>query len=200
MTADTTDDTFDISDLVHTQVSRAVETLAEPFSPHVVGPLRPLKQFNEPVYKQVHQEPIAAGETTENIADIPVEEEQAIVQEIPEVVGPLPPVEEFTAPVSTPARADFDEWIAIMTFEGELPAEPMLLRQHAQEASAERAARELLADEEPCHPEGKEGQSQKVSCGRCTSWHFEREFSFLATAEREFVRTATEIFCYVFYL
>ena len=65
MTGDTTDDTFDISDLVHTQFSSAVETVAKPFSPHVVGPLRPLKEFLEPVYNPVHQEQITAGETTE---------------------------------------------------------------------------------------------------------------------------------------
>ena len=35
---------------------------------------------------------------TENIAEIPVEEEQVIVQEIPEVVGPLNPVCESTEP------------------------------------------------------------------------------------------------------
>ena len=99
-TTDITDDTFDITDLVHTQFSStAVETFAEPFSPHVVGPLPPLKEFPEPVYNQIHQEQIATGETTENITEINIEQEQVIIQEIPEVVVSLPPVEEFTAPV-----------------------------------------------------------------------------------------------------
>ena len=40
-----------------------------------------------------------AGEMTENIAEIPVVQEQVIVQEIPDVIVPLPPVEEVSAPV-----------------------------------------------------------------------------------------------------
>ena len=51
------------------------------------------------MYNQIHQEQIAAGETTENIAEIPVVQEQVIVQTIPKVVESLPPVEEFTEPV-----------------------------------------------------------------------------------------------------
>ena len=51
------------------------------------------------MYNQVHQEQIAAGETTEDTAKIPVVQEQVIVQDIPDVVVPLPPVEEFTEPV-----------------------------------------------------------------------------------------------------
>ena len=51
------------------------------------------------MYNQVHPEQVAAGETTENIAEIPVVQEQVILQEIPDVVNSLPPVEEFTAPV-----------------------------------------------------------------------------------------------------
>ena len=50
------------------------------------------------MYGQVHQEQIAAGETTENIAEIPVVQEQVVVQEIPEVVDAVPPVQEFTEP------------------------------------------------------------------------------------------------------
>ena len=46
----------------------------------------------------------------------------------------------------TPARAVLDEWIAHMPFEGETPAERVMLRREAQEASAEQAAQELLAD------------------------------------------------------
>ena len=49
-----------------------------------------------------------------------------------------------------------------MTFEGETSAERMMLRRDAQETFAEQAAQE--------HQKGKEGQTQKVSSGRCTSW------------------------------
>ena len=57
------------------------------------------EEFDAPLYNQANQEQIAAGETTENIAEIPVVQEQVIVQEIPDVVDSLPPVEEFTEPV-----------------------------------------------------------------------------------------------------
>ena len=77
----------------------------------------------------------------------------------------------------TPARAVLDEWIAHMSVEGETPAQRVMLRRETQEASAEQAAQELLADEVATKPTGspptkksKEGQTQKVSCGRCTSW------------------------------
>ena len=59
----------------------------------------PLEEFTEPVYNQVHQEQIAAVQTTENIAEIPVVQEQVVIQEIPDVIVPLPPIEEFTEPV-----------------------------------------------------------------------------------------------------
>ena len=58
-----------------------------------------LEEFTVPVYDQVHQEQIAAYEMTENIAEIPVVQEQVILQEIPDVFVPLPPVEVFSAPV-----------------------------------------------------------------------------------------------------
>ena len=74
----------------------------------------------------------------------------------------------------TPARAVLDEWIAHMPFEGETPAERMMLRREAQEASAEQAAQELLADEVATKPKkGKANtkwEPQNGSCGRCTSW------------------------------
>ena len=57
------------------------------------------EEFTVPVYDQVHQEQFAASEMTENVVDIPVVQEQVIVQAIPEVVVSLPPVEEFTVPV-----------------------------------------------------------------------------------------------------
>ena len=48
-----------------------------------------LEEFTGPVYDQVHQEQFAPGETTENMVEIPVVQEQVIVQAIPEVVDSL---------------------------------------------------------------------------------------------------------------
>ena len=81
-TTDTTDDNFDTTDLVHTQIS---STAVETFAPQVVVSLPLCEEFSAPVYNQVNQEQINAGETTENIAEIPVVQEQVTVQEIPEV-------------------------------------------------------------------------------------------------------------------
>ena len=75
-----------------------------PSSPHVVNSFLPLEEFTAPVYNQVHQELITAGETTENMAEIPVVREQVIVQEIPDVAVPLPPVEELTELVYSPVH------------------------------------------------------------------------------------------------
>ena len=83
---------------MYTQFS---STAVDPFASHVVDSL-PLEKFTEPVYNQVHQEQIAADKTTENMAEIPVVQEQVIVQEIPEIVDLLPPVEEvYCAPCTT---------------------------------------------------------------------------------------------------
>ena len=80
-----------------------------PYAPCVVGSLPPVEEFSEPVYDQVLQEHIAASESTENIAEIPVVHEQVIVQDIPDVPGPLPPAEGvFCARVRpSPSGADF---------------------------------------------------------------------------------------------
>merc|ERR1712136_442617 len=72
----------------------------------VVVSLPPLEEFTKPVFNQIHQEQIAAGETTMSTAEIPVVKEQVIVQEIPEVVAPPPPVEEFTEPVYNPVHQE----------------------------------------------------------------------------------------------
>ena len=72
----------------------------------------------------------------------------------------LAPGTEYNA--LTPARADFDEWIAHMTFEGETPAERMMLRRHAQEASAELAAAELCREEEMAAPKTKKSQKRQT--------------------------------------
>ena len=69
-------------------------------TPEVVGSLPPTEEFTGPVYNPFHQEHFSAGVTTENIAEIPVVQEQVLVQAIPRVVGSLPPVEEFTAYVA----------------------------------------------------------------------------------------------------
>ena len=49
----------------------------------VVGSLPPAEEFTRPVYGHVHQEQFSAGETTENIPDFPVVQEQVLVQAIP---------------------------------------------------------------------------------------------------------------------
>ena len=77
------------------------------------------------------------------------------------------PVTECNAP--TPARADCDEWIAHMTFEGETPAERMMLRREAQEAFAEQAAQELLADEVASKPIGSPA-TKKAKKGKHKRW------------------------------
>ena len=68
--------------------------------PRVVGSPPPGEVFVAPVFNQVHQEPLAAGEIPENIAKIPVVPEQVLVQAVPRFVGSLPPVDEFTACVA----------------------------------------------------------------------------------------------------
>ena len=73
-------------------------TAVEPIAPRVVGSLPPVEEFTLPVYDHVHQEQFAAGEMSVNKVEIPVVQEQVIVQAIPEVVDSLPPAEEFTGP------------------------------------------------------------------------------------------------------
>ena len=59
---------------------------ASPEAPQVVGSLPPLEEFTEPVYNQVYQEQIVAGEMTQNITENSAVQEQVIVPEIPPVV------------------------------------------------------------------------------------------------------------------
>ena len=73
-------------------------TAVEPIAPRVVVPLPPIEEFPGPVYNLLHQKQLAAGETPENLVEIPVVQEQVIVQTIPEVVDSLPPVQQFTGP------------------------------------------------------------------------------------------------------
>ena len=82
MTAVTTDVNFDITGLVNPQFSI---TAVEASAPKVDGSLPPLKKFDAPVYNQVHQEQIVAGETTQNVVENQSVQEQVIVQKIPQV-------------------------------------------------------------------------------------------------------------------
>ena len=85
-----------ITDLVHTQFSG---TVVGTFAPQVIVSLPPYEEFSAPVYNQVHQEQIAAGETTGNIAEIPLCKKQVLVQEIPhapQVVDSFFPLEDFS--------------------------------------------------------------------------------------------------------
>ena len=78
----TTDVNLDVTGLVNPQFS---STAAEGSAPQVVGSHPPFEEFTAPVYNQVNQEQIVAGETTPNIVEIPEVQEQVIVQEIPQV-------------------------------------------------------------------------------------------------------------------
>ena len=59
---------LDVTGFVSPQFSR---TAVEGSASQVVDPLPPAEEFTEPVCNQVHQEHFSAGETTENIAEIP---------------------------------------------------------------------------------------------------------------------------------
>ena len=83
--------TLDYTGLVSPQFS---STAVEVSASQVVGSLPLGEVFAAPVFHQVHQEQLAGGDTTEDIAVSPVVLEQG-------VVGSLPPAEEFTEPVFT---------------------------------------------------------------------------------------------------
>ena len=105
----TTDDNLDMFSLVSPQFS---STAVEPVAPRVVDSLLPLEEFAVSEYDHVHQEQIAASELPENISEIPVVQEQVIVQDavyaVPapvEYIAPAPamyaapaPVEEYISP------------------------------------------------------------------------------------------------------
>ena len=83
--------------LVHPQFSF---TAVEAFSPLVVGSLPPLEELDAPVYDQIHQEQIVAGETTQHRVGHPAVQEQVAVQEIPQapqVVDSSPLLGDVTA-------------------------------------------------------------------------------------------------------
>ena len=58
-------------------------TAVEASASQVIGSLPRLEEFEAPVYDQIHQEHIVAGEITQNIVKILVVQDQVIVQEIP---------------------------------------------------------------------------------------------------------------------
>ena len=70
----------DIIGLVNPQFS---STAVEASAPQVVVLLPLFQEFTAPVYNQVHQEQIVAGEMTLNIVENTAVQEQVIVQEIP---------------------------------------------------------------------------------------------------------------------
>ena len=99
MTTVTTDVNFDITGLVNSQFSI---TAVEASAPQVIGSLPPLEEFDAPVYDIIHQEHIVAGETTQNIVEIPVVQEQVIVQEIPQapqIIGSFPLLDDVAAQI-----------------------------------------------------------------------------------------------------
>ena len=59
-------------------------TGVEVSAPQAVGSFSPLEEFDAPVYNQIHQELIVAGETTQNTFENRAVQEQVIVQEIPQ--------------------------------------------------------------------------------------------------------------------
>ena len=96
----TTDVNLDFTGLVNPQFSIAA---VEASAPQVVCSLPPLEEFDAPMYNQLHQEQIAAGETTQNIVEIPqVVQEQVIVQEIPQapqIIDSFPLLEDVAAQI-----------------------------------------------------------------------------------------------------
>ena len=95
----TTDVTLDFTGLVNPQFSI---TAVEASAPKVVCSLPPSEEFDAPVYNQIHQEQIAAGETTQNIVEIPVVHEQVIAQEIPQapqIIGSFLLLEEIATQI-----------------------------------------------------------------------------------------------------
>ena len=82
---------LDVTGMVYPHFS---STAVEGSASQVVGSLPLGEVFAAPVFHQVHQELLAGGDTTENIANFPVVQKQG-------VVGSLPPAVEFTEPVYT---------------------------------------------------------------------------------------------------
>ena len=81
MTTMTTDVNSDITGLVNPQFSI---TAVGSSAPQVVVSLPLSAEFGAPVYDQIHQEQIVAGEMTPNTIENPAVQEKVIVQEIPQ--------------------------------------------------------------------------------------------------------------------
>ena len=68
-------------------------------APPVVGSLPPFEEFDAPVYNQIHQEQIVAGETTQNTFENPAVQEQVqIVERIKEQIVESTDVMTYVAP------------------------------------------------------------------------------------------------------
>ena len=107
---------------------------------------------------------------------------QAVTDSLPN--QPLPPaftsfLERLTEQVvAAPSVQDVKEIIRATVNEPSTASDEARLKRVFDAALAERSAQELLAEEvatkpaaSPATKKSKEGQTQKVSCGRCTSWH-----------------------------
>ena len=104
----------------------------------------PLNESSAHIYNQVRQELFIAQETTQNMAEISVNTPARVIEHVaPADVASYAASASSSAP--TPARAVLDGWITHISFDGETPAERMMLRREAQEASADQAAAELFA-------------------------------------------------------
>ena len=87
----------DITGLANQQFSI---TGVEVSAPQAVGSLSPFQEFDAPLYNQIHQEQIVAGETTQNTFENPAVQEHVIFQEIPQapqVVDSFPLLEGVAA-------------------------------------------------------------------------------------------------------
>ena len=86
----TTDVNLDITGFASPQFSN---TAVKASAPQVIGSLPPFEEFTAPVYNQIHQEHVVAGETTPNIVEIPVVQVPTvdwIPGQIVETIGVLP--------------------------------------------------------------------------------------------------------------
>ena len=99
---------------------------------------------------------------TENLVDIPVVQEQVIVQAIPEVVGSLPPAEEFTGPgfnrvhhehiAAVPAVTEFFPMLDDESGELSAGVRSAPLDEGRPQGKMRRCIVEQLVDATPCLP------------------------------------------------
>ena len=79
-------------------------TAVEASTPQVVVSLSPCEEFSAPVYNQVHQEQIVAGEMTPNLVENPAVQEQTIVQENSELQLMERIQEQIVEPIEVPLQ------------------------------------------------------------------------------------------------